>query len=625
VENITLSGKLTPNTDGLPGTLHGSSLSCSPLSHLFFDLNDGIPGTGTDMVTVTGNVALNHATLHVSVDYPPFEGQRFRIISCVSPNPVSGTFAGLPNGSVLIADGVQFVVLYNGGSDGVELVATNTPLRFRGPFRLSGGNLNARLDPNECNLVGIVVSNAAATPITGVRATLVPRSGGVSVTQPFASYPDLAPGTTDTNRTPFQISLLPGFVCGTVVVCDLLMETDNYGPFRFSIGLGTGLPGSPVRFDHNTGEPIPDFSTLDSTVNVSGINSAIYDVAVSLHITHPSVGELDISLISPAGTVINLSSDNGGSGANYGAGSADNERTTFVDAATNPAIGSGAAPFVGRFRPEVPLTVLRYDHSEEVNGVWILRVADDTGGNVGTLQGWSLFITPAVCSPSGGSCESCPERTILGSISGQSQAQMGRLIRDHHPSACSVAKTCPGTESLATQRRFDAYTFENGESNACITVSLGVNSRDAGELFSAAYLDVFNPANVCQNYLADLGADVRTGQTNSYSFDIAAGARFVIVVSAKEPTSTMSRYRLDVLGGSCRPMLNIRDVISARAALSWSTAAVGYQLERLGALPISSTASWLPVTNNPVVTNGRFCVTNLVAPDSTRFYRLRQP
>jgi len=32
------------------------------------------------------------------------------------------------------------------------------------------------------------VSNAVATPITGVRATLVPRSGGFSVTQPFASY-----------------------------------------------------------------------------------------------------------------------------------------------------------------------------------------------------------------------------------------------------------------------------------------------------------------------------------------------------------------------------------------------------------------------------------------------------
>jgi len=418
-------------------------------------------------------------------------------------------------------------------------------------------------------------------------------------------------------------------VCGALLPYDVIVETDNYGPFRFSnIAASSGLSGTPLRYDNNTPLPIPDASpnSTDSIITVNNFNTAIAEVRVSLHLTHPAVEDLDISLISPSGTTIILSSDNGGAAANYGTGCADNQRTVFDgEPASLPLITSGAAPFVGTFRPEGLLTGFRFDFGAEVNGPWTLRIFDDAASDVGTLQCWSLFLTPSVCQPGGGPCESCPERTIFGAISEQSLLHSGRLVGNGVASACGAIKPCPGVVDAAIQRRYDAYTFENGETNACITVTLGVNRNDDCDLFSTAYANSFNPANLCTNYLADIGGSLSNGETNSYSFTVAAHACFVVVVTQTDPSSDQCRYRLDVTGGSCRPVLHITEAGANRAALDWTTAAIGYQLERTNALTAPSVPLWVPVTNPPAILNSRFRLTNTVAPDNTRFYRLRKP
>jgi autotransporter-associated beta strand protein len=625
VRDVTLDGNLRPGAS--PGAFDCLSLTCSPQSDVFIELNDGIPGVGTDIIYVQAAVTLNNPTLHVSFGDPPAEGQRFTIIETFSAGPVVGAFAGLPQGSVLTVDGAQLHVSYTDNGNNVALIVTNAPLRRAGFLQFSGGNLNGRLDTDECNLASFVLTNASAAPVTGIRATLIPRLPGWSVTQPFSTYPDLAPGQRATNQTPFQISLLPGHVCGSLMPYDVLVETDNYGAYRVSnIGASSGLSGTRLRFDNNTAVPIPDSGTADSIINVANFSNAIAEVTVSLHIAYPSVQDLDVSLISPGGTVLNLSSDNGGASANYGTGCADNQRTIFDDSpTTNPLITAGTAPFVGTFRPEVPLSVFRYDFGSQVNGPWTLRVTADTGGNVGTLQCWSLFLTPSVCTDGGGPCESCPERTILGTISDQSQVTNGRLRGNGVVSVCGVAKPCPGVIDLAFPKRYDAYTFENGETNACITVTLGVNPNDDCALFSAAYTNAFNPADLCAHYFADIGASVDSGETNSYSFNVAARARFVVVVSQSLSADSQCRYRLDVTGGSCRPVLHITDAGSNRAVLDWTTAAVGYQLERTNALPSPSAPAWAPLTNAPRILNSHYTVTNTVAPDNARFYRLRRP
>lgn len=134
--------------------------------------------------------------------------------------------------------------------------------------------------------------------------------------------------------------------------------------------------------------PIPNNGTpLNSVINVPAANmGTVVDLNVVVNITHPIDSELDIFLIAPNGTEIELSTDNGADGDNY-------INTTFDDAA-GISITAGAAPFTGTFRPEENLAQL---NGLPIAGDWTLRVIDDTPGGgefpaAGTLLTWSLQV-----------------------------------------------------------------------------------------------------------------------------------------------------------------------------------------------------------------------------------------
>lgn len=81
------------------------------------------------------------------------------------------------------------------------------------------------------------------------------------------------------------------------------------------------------------------------------------------------------------------------------------------------------------------------------------------------------------------------------------------------------------------------------------------------------------------------------------------------------------RYRLQVSGGSCRPWLDIAQTETDQAIVSWSSAAIGYQLETTDTL---SPPQFAPTDPPPVVVDGKNTVTHSPA-GASRFYRLRQP
>lgn len=121
-------------------------------------------------------------------------------------------------------------------------------------------------------------------------------------------------------------------------------------------------------------------NTYTSTINVAP-NLAITDVNVTINITHTWDEDLDIRLTSPAGTVIELSTDNGGQGDNYTNTVFDQQATTLVTA--------GTAPFTGSFVPEGNLSNLNGQLS---GGNWILTVADDANLDGGSITGFTLNI-----------------------------------------------------------------------------------------------------------------------------------------------------------------------------------------------------------------------------------------
>lgn len=124
---------------------------------------------------------------------------------------------------------------------------------------------------------------------------------------------------------------------------------------------------------------IPAPGSYTSTLNIpsSGI---LTDVNVTIDITHTWNADLDITLTSPEGTIVELTSDNGGTaGQNYTA--------TIFDQEAGASITTGSSPFTGTFIPEGDLSTI---YGEDGTGDWILTVVDDAAGDVGQLNFWSL-------------------------------------------------------------------------------------------------------------------------------------------------------------------------------------------------------------------------------------------
>src|SRR4029077_15154097 len=88
------------------------------------------------------------------------------------------------------------------------------------------------------------------------------------------------------------------------------------------------------------------------------------------------------------------------------------------------------------------------------------------------------------------SCNGGVAANITGSIAAGDPVQTGRLVRDGSPASCGSTKTPALFDTTA--RRYDSYTFTNGNANACAIVSI----TSACDVFAVAYTDSFNPANI---------------------------------------------------------------------------------------------------------------------------------
>ena len=125
---------------------------------------------------------------------------------------------------------------------------------------------------------------------------------------------------------------------------------------------------------------------------MSGLAGPISDVDVKVDITHTWDGDLDVYLISPTGTRVELFTGVGSSG--------DNFTNTILDDEASTGIASVSAPFTGTFRPEGLLSAL---DGQNPNGTWRLEVTDHAGGDTGTLNSWALQITTAAVAAAVGS------------------------------------------------------------------------------------------------------------------------------------------------------------------------------------------------------------------------------
>ena len=191
-------------------------------------------------------------------------------------------------------------------------------------------------------------------------------------------------------------------------------------------------------FSNNTSASIPDNNTTGVTSNITttGLSNSSFPSSVCLNITHGWLSDIDIYLRCPNGTIIELSTDNGGSGDNY--------TNTCFNLTSAVSITSGSAPFsaASGYLPENSLSQL---NGCNMNGTWSLIVKDDASIFSGTLNNWTITFTNSVTS------------NIAAPFSWSPTTDMTN-------STTLTPQVCPTTTTTSSQ----TYTLTATDANGCI-------------------------------------------------------------------------------------------------------------------------------------------------------------
>lgn len=238
--------------------------------------------------------------------------------------------------------------------------------------------------------------------VTGVDFTLSPPTGSISgraVLCDGASPLGIAVSTntgasttTDGAGNYTLAGLFDGNYTVTASMPGYLDQVD--APVVVSGGGGTGgvdfqLPTASVATPQICpNQSIPDNNPTGTTSSLNVVASFVPDeIRVNVEISHTWVGDVELILEHPDGTLITLlDQPSGGSGSC----SDNNMDVTFDDTAAivaNDTCGGGNPWFSGPGRPVQPLLPLT---TKNCSGTWKLRAIDHVGSDTGTIDCWSL-------------------------------------------------------------------------------------------------------------------------------------------------------------------------------------------------------------------------------------------
>ncbi len=128
--SFTVGGTFTVSSAGAtvspglsPGIINTGDLSLTSGSNLNIEINGNVAGFLYDQVNVTGSVSLGGANLVATLGYVPSTGHTYTIVNNDGADAVTGTFNGLPEGTVFFLGAHSFRISYVGGS-GNDVVIT---------------------------------------------------------------------------------------------------------------------------------------------------------------------------------------------------------------------------------------------------------------------------------------------------------------------------------------------------------------------------------------------------------------------------------------------------------------------------------------------------------------------
>ncbi len=224
------------------------------------------------------------------------------------------------------------------------------------------------------------------------------------------------------------------------------------------------------------------------TINVAGGPTTIDSIRIELNFTHSWDSDLDVFVTPPGGTPIELSTDNAGSGDNYTmtnlTGSAD---PVFTASGGDIGLLTAAsdAPLTGFFTPE-DLAGFDALYGTDPTGDWILVVTDDTGGDTGTLDSWTIefgvlgsnnYTITADASPSGHAAGTSDAVIMAMTASALNSATINDLTLTYTGSGGSAVTNVRVVEDLGT-----VGTYEAGTDNVLATGAAFSSATQAFDL-----------------------------------------------------------------------------------------------------------------------------------------------
>ena len=249
------------------------------------------------------------------------------------------------------------------------------------------------VEPGEGFTLSETLRNRGDAAASGVAGALSTSSPNLTLTGTASVYPGIPAGSTAANSTPFAGRVSSADSCGSTLPMSLAVSSDQ-GPFTFPSYIRPGTV--PLRKTESPPLAIADNAytgTLQSmtsstlTVPLGGTIRDL-DVVVS-RLDHSWIGDLDIKIKSPAGTVVTLVERIGNPAGSetsndFFDATLDDQASTSVLGIDHPTTSYSPA-VVGRYQPgyrESAVGNLSAFAGQAAAGTWTLYVGDGAVGDV---------------------------------------------------------------------------------------------------------------------------------------------------------------------------------------------------------------------------------------------------
>lgn len=248
-----------------------------------------------------------------------------------------------------------------------------------------------------------------------------------------------------------------------------------------------------------------------------GTSYTVSDVNVGVLMSHTWRADIEMYLVSPAGTRVQLTGSQGGNADNFNltfddeaAASVSTYGTAFPATATSTTI---VPPYNASFRP---LSALSTFDGQNASGTWTLEICDNAGGDTGTFFQADLYLsetgpfanlslTKAVSATTPATGSNITYTLTVANAAGSTSSASGIVVRDVLPSGVSfVSATGTGSYNSSTGDWL-VGTLAPGQ-NASLTITATVTANSG--------TSVTNTAEVTASSVGDSNSTPNNGVTS---------------------------------------------------------------------------------------------------------------